>query len=427
MINFRGGDRKQYNLMPHDVNDWLPENHLARFVVEIIDQLNLSSVYASYKGYGKDPYDPRLLLGLIFYGYCTGIFSSRKIEAATYDSVAFRFIAGNLHPDHDTITNFRKTHLDKIEDWFVEILMIGSQMGLVKMGNVFVDGTKIQANASKHKAMSYKRALELEKKLKAEIATLLEKAAEQDEEEVMVNIPEEIARREERLKKIQEAKATIESRRKEAYEDELKDYEKKVKKREEKARKTGQKPRGRSPQKPSETPQDKDQVNFTDKESRIMKSKNGFEQCYNAQAVANEDMVIVGQHCNNHANDKKELLPAIDSVPESLKEEIEVVAADCGYYSDDNIKGCPKGITPIVPKSKAETRLELEERLNNRTTTEEEIYRKRKYKIEPIFGIIKEALGFRRFSFRGEKKVSQEWGLVCLCYNIRRLLKLKVA
>jgi transposase len=261
MVHFKGADRNQLSFMPIDLNDWLPEDHLARFVVEIVDKIDLQRIYLRYSGTGSIPYDPKLLLSLIFYGYSTGIFSSRKIEMATHDSVAFRFIAGNHHPDHDTISSFRKKHLSELKGWFKEILLIGNELGLIKMGNIFIDGTKVQASASKHKAMSYKRLKELEAKLGCEIEQLLTLSKEQDEKDDKhaVDLPDEIKRRKDRIAKINTAKKVIEERRKELYDQEKAEFDRKQEARAEYEKQTGKKTRGKKPKEPSKEPKDKDQ------------------------------------------------------------------------------------------------------------------------------------------------------------------------
>lgn len=429
MISFKGADRDQVSFMPHDLNDWLPERHLARFVVDIVDKMDLSRVYSLYSGKGSTPYDPKLLLSLIFYGYSTGVFSSRKIETSTYDSVAFRFIAGNHHPDHDTISSFRKRFLPQLKDWFKEILLIANELGLLKVGNIFIDGTKVQANASKHKAMSYKRMKQLEDKLSCEIEQLMTLAQQQDDKEdkSIVDIPEEIQRRKDRLAKIDTAKKVIEQRRKEAYKEEKAEFDKKQEVRKQQEEQTGKKARGRAPKEPSQIPQDKDQYNFTDPESRIMKTNKGFDQCYNAQIAVNDDMLIVGNYANAHHNDKQEFLPAIESIPNEIKSQITSAVADTGYYSQHNMDECPESIIPIIAKSKEKHNSYIEELLKPTTDHQKEIYRKRKHTVEPVFGIIKEVLGFRRFSFRREEHIDNEWGLVCLAYNLKRMFNLKTA
>jgi len=427
MISFIGADREQVSFMPHDLNDWLPEDHLARFVVDIVSKMDLRQVYSTYSGKGSTPYDPKLLLSLIFYGYSPGVFSSRKIETSTYDSVAFRFIAGNHHPDHDTIASFRKKFLPQLKGWFKDILLIGNELGLIKLGNIFIDGTKVQANASKHKAMSYKRMQQLEKQLDCEIEQLITLGQEQDEKDdkTTIDIPDEIKRRKDRLVKINTAKKVIEQRRKQAYQEEKAEFDKKQEARKKHEKETGKKPPGKAPKEPSIAPKDKDQYNFTDPESRIMKTSKGFDQCYNAQIAVNGDMLIVGNYANAHHNDKQEFLPAIESVPDELKPQITSAVADTGYYSEHNIENCPENITPIIVKSKEKHNSYIEQLLNPINDKQKEIYRKRKHTVEPVFGIIKEVLGFRRFSLRGKDNIDNEWGLVCLSYNLKRMFNLK--
>jgi len=439
--------REQGMLMPYDISEWLPESHLARFVVDITDKLDFSKVYLQYQGKGTVAYDPKLLLALLFYGYSTGVFSSRKIEAATYDSVAFRFIAGNQHPDHDTIAAFRKRFLNEIRGWFKEILLIGKELGLVKLGNIFIDGTKIQANASRHKAMSYEYMKQLEAQLESEIEQLLELATAQDEKEKdqQLEIPQELKLRKDRLEKIKQAKAVVEARAAERYKLDKEVYDQKMNNREQYQEKTGKKPRGKAPEPPSETPKESDQYNFTDPESRIMKTSNGFDQCYNAQAAVNDDMLIVGAYSNAHVNDKQEFIPAVGSVDPELGA-IKTATADGGYFSENNVlKVQEQRIEPLIATSREKHNSFLEtylkrqntvneaitviEQMNQRLKSKEggDIYKKRKQTVEPVFGIIKETLGFRRFSLRGEEQTDGEWSLVCLAYNLKRLFKLSVA
>lgn len=434
-------------LMPPSIEEWLPENHLARFTVEMVSMLDFKPIYKQYKGVGSTAYDPKMLLSLLFYGYSTGVFSSRKIEKSTYDSVAFRFIAGNHHPDHDTISAFRKRFLPQIKSWFKEILLIGKEMGLVKLGNIYIDGTKVQANASRHKAMSYEYIQKLEKQLEEEIEKLLDIAKKKDESEKSseLDIPEEISLREKRLNKIKEAKKVIEQRASERYEKEKQGYEAKVKQREDKEKQTGRKPRGKAPKAPEDQPNDKDQYNFTDPESRIMKTSKGFDQCFNGQAAVNEDMIIVGAYSNSHGNDKQEFLPAIESVPKELSAEISTAVADTGYFSENNIEDCKKkSIDPIISTAREKHNNFLSSVLNDEPLSHEcktplermnkllksekgkNIYKKRKQTVEPVFGIIKEILGFRRFSLRGEEATDAEWSLVCTAYNLKRLFNLQM-
>ncbi len=285
-------DRETLYLLPPSVQDWLPERHLARFVVEIVEQLDLRSLKASYAGRGSQPYNPAMLLALLFYGYSTGVFSSRKLERSTYDSVAFRFIAANRHPDHDTIATFRKRFLKELSGLFVQILMIARQMNMLKLGSVSLDGSKVKANASKHKALSYEHACKLEAQLKAEVAELLKKAESADKADIPdgMNVPEELQRREQRLSGLAAAKVEIERRAAERHTREQAAYEEKVVARAKKAEATGKKPKGKQPKPPTAGPSAKDQVNLTDEDSRIMPiSGGGFEQTFNAQAAVDTE------------------------------------------------------------------------------------------------------------------------------------------
>ena len=296
MTNFRPTDRLTGFLMPPSVDEWLPQKHLARFVVEVVDGLDLSAMSNRYRGSGSASYHPKVLLSLLIYGYATGVFSSRKLERATYDSVAFRFIAANDHPDHDTIANFRRRFLKEIEALFVQVLLLAREMGVLRMGTVALDGTKIHANASRHSALSYEHAGKIERQLKAEVADLMAKAEAADRADVPdgMSIPEELARREARLAKLAEAKATIEARAKERFERDQAEHQAKLAARDAKTAATGKKPGGKPPQPPVEGPLPTDQVNLTDEESRIMPvAGGGFEQCYNAQAVVAAESLLV--------------------------------------------------------------------------------------------------------------------------------------
>jgi transposase len=296
MSNFRQVDRQTGFLLPPSVDEWLPERHLARFVVEVTEGLDLRAFTGSYRGSGSASYHPEVLLGLLVYGYATGVFSSRKLERATYDSVAFRFIAANDHPDHDTIATFRRRFLKEIEELFVKVLLLAREMGVLSLGTVALDGTKIHANASRHSALSYEHAGKLEAQLKAEVGELLAKAEAADKADVPdgMSIPEELARREERLKKLAEARAKIEARANERFVRERAEYEAKLAAREAKAKASGKKPGGKPPAPPTAAPGPNDQINLTDEDSRIMPvAGGGFEQCYNAQAVVAADSLLV--------------------------------------------------------------------------------------------------------------------------------------
>ena len=445
MITFKATNRNQPFLMPPSIQEWLPQRHLARFIVDTVEILDLNDIYKEYTKGGKEAYDPKALLCLLFYGYATGVFSSRKIEQATYDSIAFRYISANTHPDHDTIANFRKCFLPQISDLFVQILSIAQEAGLLKVGKVSLDGTKVKANASKHKALSYKHIKKLQTQLEAEVEALLKKAQEADnsKSDDGMNIPEEIARREDRLKAIKEAKEKIEARAKVRYDKELKEYQEKMDKREAKEKLTAKKTGGRKPKAPVDTPQDKDQVNLTDEESRIMPtSGGGFEQCYNAQASADHDSrLILHAHVTQNSNDKQEIMPTMKWYEKhpSLKPST-ALNADAGYFSEDNIKACESNeLTPYISFGKEQHNQPLEERFKeadplppNPTSVEKmkhrlqtiegkAIYAERKSVIEPIFGIIKHIMGFRQFMLRGFKKAQGEWSLVCMAYNLKRL------
>jgi len=446
---FKDCDRDTLFLMPPSVDDWVPENHLARFVVDIVSRLDLSTIKNGYAGRGSDAYPPSMMAALLFYAYATGVFSSRKIERATYDSVAFRYIAVNTHPDHDTIASFRKRFLKELKALFVQILLIAHEMGILKLGSVSLDGTKIKANASKHHALSWGYAHKLEKQLKDEIKELMNKAKHADKEDLPegMNIPEELARRESRLEAIAAAKTLIEQRAAERFAKEQQAYEEKLAAREAKEKETGKKPKGRSPMPPEPGPKNKDQVNLTDRDSRIMPSQGGgFEQAYNGQAAVDiETMLIVENHITQQSNDKLEVTPAVESLsslPDKLGT-VDKLLADAGYFSTDNVEECESN--EIIPYIAAE-RQRHNELLQNRFTEPDPltgpadpvaemkhrlktiagkaVYAKRKCTIEPVFGIIKAAMGFRQFLLRGLDRVAGEWDLVCIAYNIKRLYAL---
>ncbi len=431
-------------LLPPSLQDWLPEKHLARFVVDIVDQLDLSKLESGYGGGGKQPYHPALLVALLFYGYATGVFASRKLEQATHDSVAFRFVTADTHPDHDTIATFRKRFLKELEGLFVQILMMANIMGLFKLGNVSLDGTKIKANASKHKAMSWGYANKLEAQLRKEVAWLLKQAETADAEaEPELDIPDELARREDRLAAIDQAKAEIERRARERFEAEQAEYETKLKARATKGADTGKKARGKAPKPPTPGPRDKDQVNFTDEGSRIMPSSEGFVQAYNAQAVVDTDShLIVANHITQQPNDKQQIEPALNRLNE-IEDPFgkpEGLLADAGYFSADNVDRCAaENITPYICDSRQRHNLSLEERIKQpppcpadadavtamahrlRSPEGKAIYARRNSTVETVFGIIKEVMGFRRFHLRGLDAAQGEWNLVCMAWNLKRM------
>jgi len=425
----------------------IPANHLARFVVDMVAQLDLSAIYKRYGARGGEAIAPEALLALIFYGYSTGRFSSRKIERATYEDLGFRFVAGGLHPDHDTIANFRKTFLPELEGLFVQILLLAQLSGVLKVGNLSLDGSKIHADASKSKAVSYGRLKELETTLREEVVRLFEMGEQADQGDVELPeglvIQDEIAFRRERLENLAKAKAVLDARAKERYEAEKAEYDAKLKEREAKARKRHQKPRGKAPKPPEEGPNDKDQYNFTDPDSRIMKNStnNGYDQHYNAQvAVTQDSMLIVATSLSNHPNDKQEAEPTLDALPTELGQP-DGVAMDNGYFSASNIEATEeRGIEPYIATGREAHSKCVEDLLSNlpdkpaadaspkekmayklATDIGKEIYRLRKCTVEPVIGIIKEILGFRQFSLRGLKNVTGEWCLVCLAFNLKRL------
>jgi transposase len=452
MSNFRNFDRRTLFLLPPSVDEWLPETHLARFVEEVIDALDVSAMSNSYRGSGSASYHPKLLLGLLVYGYATGVFSSRKLERATYDSVAFRFLAANDHPDHDTIAAFRRRFLKEIEALFVQVLLLAREMGMLKMGTVALDGTKIHANASKHSALSYEHAGRIEAQLKAEVAELIAKAEAADQTDAPdgMSIPGELARRETRLQKLAEARAKIEARAKDRFEQEQAAYQAKLAAREAKTAATGKKPGGKPPEPPAEGPRPTDQINLTDEESRIMPvAGGGFEQCYNAQAVvAAGSLLVIANDVVQAPNDKRQgepMLAKIAALPEGLGK-AETLLGDNGYFSEANVKACEAaGIEPLLAMGRDSHHPSLRERFagapaapENPTPVEamayrlqtpegKKLYALRKHTPEPVFGIIKSVLGFRRFLLRGLEKVKGEWSLVTMAWNLKRMFALKVA
>lgn len=345
---FRAVDRETPYLLPPSVQDWLPEPHLARFVVEVVSKLDLHELKMPYTGRGSKAFNPEMLLALLFYGYATGVFSSRKLEEATYDSLAFRYIAANTHPDHETIATFRKRFLKQLNPLFVQILVLAKTMGFLKLGKVSLDGSKIQANASKHSALSWGHATQLEEQWKKEVARLMAMATAADVTTPEgMDIPAELARREDRLK------AKLEARAAERHAAEQAEYEAKLAKREARSKETGKRPRGPEPKTPEPGVRKNDQINLTDEESRIMPAGGkSFQQAYNVQAgVDTESMLIVTQHVTAHANDKQEVEPTLKMLQE-LEEplgRVEAMLGDNGYFSENNIITChAAGVTPYI-------------------------------------------------------------------------------
>lgn len=452
MINFRPVDRDTGFLLPPSVNDWLAARHLARFIVDVVETLDLRAIIGSYRGKGSAPYHPSMLLALLLYGYATGVFSSRKLERATYDSVAFRFIAANQHPDHDTIAYFRRRFLKEIEGLFVEVLKLAREMGMLNLGTVGLDGTKVHANASRHSALSYGHLTKIEEQLKAEVAELLRKAEAADQADVPddMSIPDELKRREDRLAKLAEAKAKLEERAKERFEQEKAEHDAKMKARADKEAATGRKMGGKPPQPPKEGPRPDDQINLTDEESRIMPmAGGGFDQCYNAQAaVAAGSMLVVATDVVQAANDKRQVVPMVEKL-KALPEELgkpEVLLADTGYFSAANVDACEAAqIEPMIANGRQPHYPPLAERFapapeepKNPTPVEamahrlktpagKALYALRKITPEPVFGIVKGVLGFRQFQLRGHESVRGEWSMATMAWNLKRMFALSLA
>jgi len=425
------------------LGDCLPPDHLARFVVDSVAQLDLSALYAHYGSRGGEPYAPEVLLGLLLYGYATGVFSSRKIERATYEAVPFRFIAGNLHPDHDTLATFRRTFLPELKDLFVQVLLLAQEAGVLKLGTISLDGTKVHADASKRKAVSYKRLRELKAQLRTEVEELFALGEQSEQPEVPdgLVVREEIGRREDRLARLAEAKAVLEARAAERAAAEQAEYEVRLAQREERERTTGRRLGGRPPTPPVPGPRDGDQYNFTDPESRIMKSSThaGFEQDYNAQvAVDQGSLLIVGWALSNHPNDSQEAEPTLAAIPSAIGTP-DAAALDAGYFGPATLQACAtRGIEPYIatgrdphhpswqqrfaplldpPPEDASSQVKMAYKL--RTALGKAIYGARKCTVEPVIGIIKEVLGFRQFSLRGVQAAG-EWCLVWLAFNLKR-------
>lgn len=426
----------QMFLLPPSLRDWLPENHLVYFVSDVVDQLDLSEIESVYEkdDRGQPPYHPRMMTKILVYAYCVGVFSSRKIQKRLIEDVAFRVLAAGNEPDFRTISDFRKIHLDALQGLFEQVLKLALTAGAIKLGRVALDGSKIKANASKHKAMSYKRMKEEERNLRAEVRQLLKQAkAADDEEDTRYGIdqsgdelPEELSRRETRLQKIREAKRALEQRAREEAEQANKSKESESKAAvEEKA-----------------VPEDKAQYNFTDPESRIMKGADGFVQAYNAQIVVEEGgQLIVAQAVTQEANDKKQTIPMVKAMEEQAEQTPEQLLADSGYCSDENLKiledtsidayiatgrqkhGKKPGPCKRGPLPQGATRVDKMTRKLQRKAGAA-VYAARKAIVEPVFGQIKQARGFRQFIMRGIKKVRGEWALVCATHNILKMYRL---
>jgi transposase len=450
MSRFITSNRKTDYLMPPSVEDWLNQDHLARFIAEVVDGLDLSNLVRQYAGRGSKAHHPATLLAILVYGYATGIFSSRKLERATYDSVAFRYIAGGSHPDHDTLATFRRRFLGELEGLFVQVLEMASEMKLLKLGTVCLDGTKIHANASRHSALSHGHIEKLEVQLKAEVQELLALAEAADQADIPdgMNLPEELKCREDRLALMDVAKAKIAARAEERYARERAEYDQKMANRAAKETASGRKLGGKTPVAPQAGPRDSDQINLTDEESRIMPvAGGGFEQSYNAQAgVDAPTMLVVATGVTQAPNDKQQVVPMLKTLAAqpATKGKVTCLIADTGYFSESNINDCEaEKIEPLIAVARDSHHPHWRERHTEpsplpgpstptekmahrlKTKTGRARYALRKQTVEPVFGIIKSAMGFRQFSLRGLEKVKGEWTLVCLAWNLKRMAVLR--
>ena len=449
MTRFVTVNRNTDYLLPPSVDDWLPQTHLARFVVEVVEQLDLSSVVKVYAGRGSDAHHPSVLLGLLIYGYATGVYSSRKIERATYDSVAFRFIAGNTHVDHDTLATFRRRFLAEIEKLFVQVLLMAREAGVLKVGAICLDGTKVKANASRHSALSYAHLLELQAKVAAEVKALMARAEAADAQATAdgMDVPAELARREALQKRLAAARAKIEALEAQRHAAEQAEFE--AKRAAHEQRKAEGKGGGRAPAPPQATINPKAQINLTDEESRIMpRAGGGFDQCYNAQlSVQTESRLILTTGLTQSTVDKQQVAPTLDTLaalPKPLQG-THTLVTDNGFMSEANVDACAKsGIMPLFALGREGHHISLEERFapewcgpppeqplaamkhRLQTVAGKALYALRKSTVEPVIGIIKSVMGFRQFSLRGLAKVKGEWNLVCLAYNMRRWHRMQV-
>jgi transposase len=439
-------DRDTPLLLPPDLRDWVPANHLAHFILDAVEALDLRQIKVNVRGTGDAQYPPAMMLALAIYSYATGTFGSRRIEQSTYDNVAVRLITGDTHPDHDTICTFRRENRALLSECFVKVLEMAQELKVAQFGQMTlsVDGSKVAANASKRAAVSYQRAGEM-------MAQLLAKAETADatplEEGLM--IPDEIVRRQERKAALAKARAEIEARAQARYAAELAQHQQKLAERQARQDR-GEKVGGKAPQAPRPEPAPKEQYNFTDPESRIMKAGCGehFEQCYNAQAaVAVDSRLIVGQRVSQAPNDKQELVPNVSAVAPGLGN-VGAVLTDSGFFSEAAVRqieqtaaGTPSGTTVYAPLDKTSHHRSVEDlerksdpevpaagasvsevmRYRLKTKAGKALYKLRQQTVEPVFGIIKGVLGFRQFLLRGVNQVALEWELVCLAYNFRRL------
>ena len=438
-------------LLPPDLRDWVSPGHMVHFIIDAVKALDLSLARTNQRGTGHAQYPPSMMLGLLIYCYATGTFASRRIETLTYENVAVRFLTGDTHPDHDSICKFRRENKDLLSSAFHQVLELAAHARVLQVGDITVsiDGTKILANASKHSAVSYGHAVEQMKLASEQIAQLLQNAEAADSTPLQhgLTIPEEIQRREDRIAKLRAATQAMESRAAERLIEEQTAYQEKLAVRQAKEQSTGKKPRGKAPEPPKEGPRDKDQYNFTDPESRIMKVRGGFEQSYHAQAAVEvTKMLVVGQHITDQTNDKHQLIPTLAAISPVIGQ-VTNALVDSGYYSETAVltsEAADQATTvyaamkrqshgrsiaqlevrddPPAPPSDAPVAERRAHRLD--TAAGKQLYGLRKQTVEPVFGIIKQAIGFRRFLLRGKEKVGLEWTLVTTSYNLKRLFNL---
>jgi transposase len=445
-------DRDTPLLLPPNLRDWVPADHLVHFILDAVDALDLRQVKVNTRGTGSEQYPPHLLLALLIYSYATGTFSSRRIEQSTHESVPVRLLTADTHPDHNTLCAFRRENAALLTESFVQVLQLAQQLKLLKVGQLTVaaDGTKVLAHASKHSAVSYQRAGEMIAQLELEVSQLLAKAEQADATPLQdgLTIPEEITRRQERKAALAQARAEIEARARARYAVQRAEHEAKLAARAAK-KERGQKVRGQPPQAPTPTPEPGDQYNFTDAESRIMKAGSGnhFEQSYNAQAAVEvESRLIVGQRVSQAPNDKQELVPTLAAIPAEAGN-LAAALVDSGFFSEKAVGEVERaGAGPVVYAAVEKTGhhrsvADLEKkpepeppgadaslievmRHRLKTTAGKTLYKLRQQTVEPVFGIVKSVLGFRQFRLRGRAKVALEWTLVCLAYNLKRLHRL---
>ena len=433
----------QQYLLPPDMREWVPSGHLIWFVSDVVDSLNLSTIYQVYERddlRGRPGYHPAMMVKLLLYAYCVGKPSSRQIERATYEDLAFRVLAADQHPDHASIADFRRRHLPALAGLFVQVLALCRKAGMVKLGHVALDGTKVKANASKHKAMSYARLCKTEEELAREVARLLGEAERTDAEEDRTygtdrrgdELPEELTRRESRLKTIREAKAALEREARERAEREAKDARARAEERTKKEEKRGKKFGGRPPLIPDPAeakPRPREQKNFTDPESRLLVdgATGSYVQAYNAHAAVDGGFqVILAASLTQDPNDKRHLRPLIKKIAEQLEALPEKVSADSGFFSEANLTDPDLAAVEFyVPPERHVHRPPVAEAMREKLLSEEgrAVYRRRKGIVEPVFGQIKEARGFRRFSLRGLERVAAEWQIICLTHNLLKLFR----